>query len=121
MERTLQRIPLLRKAEGISPPPAFPATKTAITIPAHTTAVLLLDQTYLTNAYITLNFSGGKGAAMSLMYAEALFDNLSRFGPRKGNRNDVEGKDFAGRRDSIISVSYTHLAVAAVVCCCDCE
>jgi alpha-L-rhamnosidase len=103
MERTLQRIPVLRKAEGISAPATFPVTKTPVTIPANTTAVLLLDQTYLTSAYVTLNFSGGKGAAMSLMYAEALFDNLSKYGSRKGNRNDVDGKDFAGRRDSIIS------------------
>ncbi len=103
MERTLQRIPVLREADGITVPANFPSAKTAVTIPANTTATLLLDQTYLTSAYITLNFSGGKGAAMSLMYNEALFDNLKKFGSRKGNRNDVEGKDFAGRRDSIIS------------------
>ena len=103
MERTLQRIPVLRKADGITLPAGFPATQTAVLIPANTTVTLLLDQTYLTSAYVRLNFSGGKGAAMSLMYAEALFDNLKQFGSRKGNRNDVEGKDFAGRRDSIIS------------------
>ena len=103
MERTYQRIPLLRKSDGIAVPATFPATKTPVTIPAHTTAILLLDQTYLTSAYLTLNFSQGKGAGISLMYAEALFDNLAKFGSRKGNRNDVEGKDFAGRRDSIIS------------------
>jgi hypothetical protein len=103
MERTLQRIPVLRKADGVAAPAGFPAAKTPVTIPANTTAILLLDQTYLTSAYVTLNFSGGKGATMSLMYAEALFDNLKQFGSRKSNRNDVEGKDFAGRRDSIIS------------------
>ncbi|HZY39235.1 MAG TPA: alpha-rhamnosidase [Mucilaginibacter sp.] len=103
MERTLQRIPVLRKADGITPPAGFPGTQSAVTIPANTTATLLLDQTYLTSAYVTLNFSGGKGAALSLMYAEALFDNLKQFGPRKGNRNDVDGKDFAGRKDSLIS------------------
>ena len=103
MERTLQRIPVLRKADGITAPSTFPSNKTTITIPANTTATLLLDQTYLTNAYVTLNFSNGKGAAMSLMYNEAMFDNLGKYGSRKGNRNDVEGKDFAGRRDSVIS------------------
>ncbi len=103
MERTLQRIPVLRKVDGVAAPAGFPAAKTPFTIPANTTAILLLDQTYLTSAYVTLNFSGGKGATMGLMYAEALFDNLKQFGSRKGNRNDVEGKDFAGRRDSIIS------------------
>lgn len=103
MERTYQRIPVLRKADGITAPAGFPSAKTAITVPANTTVTLLLDQSYLTNAYLTLNFSKGKNAGISLMYAEALFDNLSKYGPQKGNRNDVEGKDFAGRRDSLIS------------------
>ncbi len=103
MERTVQRIPVLRKADGVSVPASFPSTKTSITIPANTTATLLLDQTYLTNAYLTLNFSGGKDAGISIRYAEALFDNLSKHGSRKGNRNDVEGKDFAGRKDSLIA------------------
>jgi alpha-L-rhamnosidase len=103
MERTYQRIPVLRKADGVSAPASFPATKTAITIPANTTATLLLDQTYLTNAYLTLNFSKGKGAGISLTYAEAMFDNLKKYHSRKGNRNDIEGKDFAGRKDSLIA------------------
>ncbi|HEY8927834.1 MAG TPA: alpha-L-rhamnosidase C-terminal domain-containing protein [Mucilaginibacter sp.] len=103
MERTEQRIPVLRKAEGISAPAGFPANKTAVTIPANTTATLLLDQTCLTNAYLTLNFSKGKDAGISLMYAEAMFDDLKKYGSRKGNRNDVEGKQFAGRKDSLIA------------------
>jgi alpha-L-rhamnosidase len=103
MERTYQRIPVLRKSDGLTVPTNFPATKTPVTIPPHTAATFLLDQTYLTSAYLTLNFSKGKGAGISLTYAEALFDNLAKFGSRKGNRNDVDGKDFAGRRDSIIS------------------
>jgi alpha-L-rhamnosidase len=103
MERTYQRIPVLRKANGISVPASFPATKTAVTIPANSTITLLLDQTYLTNAYLTLNFSKGKDAGISLTYNEALFDNLKKYGPRKGNRNDVEGKDIAGRKDSVIA------------------
>ncbi len=107
MELTPQRIQLLRKAEGISVPPGFPAAKTAITIPANTTVNLLLDQTYLTSAYVTLNFSNGKDAGISIGYAEALFDSLKKYGPRKANRNDVDGKDFAGRKDSLISDGST--------------
>ncbi|MGZ3874306.1 MAG: alpha-L-rhamnosidase-related protein [Mucilaginibacter sp.] len=103
MERTLQRIPVLRKTAGISVAPSFPATKTAVTIPAHTTATLLLDQTYLTNAYVTLNFSKGKDAGISLTYAEALFQNLKKSGSKKGNRDEIEGMDFAGRKDSLIA------------------
>jgi alpha-L-rhamnosidase len=54
---------------------------------------LLLDQTFLTNAYVTLNFSGGKDAGISLGYAESLYKKGSN-GVIKGNRNDVEGKEF---------------------------
>lgn len=103
MELTPQRIASLRKANGISAPAGFPTTKTAITIPANTAVTLLLDQTYLTSAYITLNFSKGKDAGISIGYAEALFDSLKKYGPRKGNRNKVDGMDFAGRKDSLIS------------------
>jgi hypothetical protein len=122
MELRDERIPLLRKVSGITLPasspatktaaaaPAnaiaaagFPATKTAVTVPANTTATLLLDQTVLTNAYVNLQFSAGKDAAITLRYAESLYDNLKQYGDRKGNRNDVEGKDFNGRKDSLIS------------------
>lgn len=103
MERIYQRIPVLRKASGATIPATFPSEKTQITIPANSTVTLLLDQTYLTNAYLTLDFSKGKNAGISLSYAEALFDNLKKYGPRKGNRNDVDGKDFAGRKDSLIA------------------
>jgi len=103
MERKLQRIPVLRKADGITVPASFPATNTAIIIPPNTTVTLLLDQTYLTNAYLTLNFSNGKNAGISLSYAESLFTSLANYRTKKGNRDDVEGKIFAGRKDSIIS------------------
>lgn len=103
MERMPQRIPMLRKAEGLSAPAGFPAEKTPVTVPAHSDATLLLDQTYLTNAYITMDFSGGKNAGISLTYAESPFNKPPKYGMEKGNRNDVDGKFFAGRRDSIIS------------------
>src|SRR6185437_7126733 len=103
MELTYQRIPVLRKAEGVTVPASFPAAKTAVTIPANTTAILLLDQTYLTNAYLNMNFSNGKGAGISIGYAEALFTSLANYRTKKGNRDDVDGKIFAGRKDSLLS------------------
>lgn len=60
-------------------------------IPAGTKTTLLLDQTYLTTAYPELTVSGGRGAVVKLRYAEALSP--------KGNRNDVEGKQFVGYYD----------------------
>jgi hypothetical protein len=113
-EMTYQRIPLLRKVTGITVPSEFPAAKAAVTIPAHTTATLLLDQTYNTNAYLTLHFSKGKDAGISIRYAESLVAEITKYGHRKGNRNDVEGKIFSGREDSLVSngsdgQSYTNL------------
>jgi hypothetical protein len=102
-EMTYQRIPVCRKATGIPLPVGFPAGKTAVTIPAHTTATLLLDQTFLTNAYITLHFSKGNHAGISLRYAESLVAEFTKYGARKGNRNEVEGKIFSGRKDSLVS------------------
>jgi alpha-L-rhamnosidase len=101
-EMTYQRIFKLRSAVGMSVPPTFPEEKAPVTVPAHTTVTLLLDQTFETNAYVTLNFSGGKDAGISLGYAETLYDKGSN-GMRKGNRNEVEGKEFVGRIDSLIA------------------
>ena len=114
MEMTYDRIPSLREADGMSVPSGFPATKTSVTIPAHTRTSMLLDQTYLTNAYLTLNFDKGKGARIGIKYAETLMDEMTPYGGRKSDRNEVEGKIFYGRRDSLISngqpgQSYTTL------------
>jgi alpha-L-rhamnosidase len=111
MDRTLQRMGSVRKSDGIKPPAGFPKTKSSITIPANTSATLLIDNEVLTNAYATLEFSDGKDAAMSIAYSEALYIpkagvNLNSYTIGhldKGNRNEVEGKVFVGRRDSIIS------------------
>ncbi|RCH53688.1 alpha-rhamnosidase [Mucilaginibacter hurinus] len=112
MELKYERIPKLRKATGIKAPATFPGTKATLVIPAKTTVKLLLDQTYLTNAYVTLNFSKGKNAGISLKYAESMYADPKS--GRKGNRDVIEGKQFVGRKDSIISngnagQSYTNL------------
>ena len=103
MEMTYQRINALREVTGITTPTGFPASKTSVTIPANTTATLLLDQTYETNAYLTLNFNKGAQAAISIRYAESLYKGRTAQGWSKGNRNEVEGKIFRGRLDSLIS------------------
>jgi alpha-L-rhamnosidase len=106
MELTVQRMGSVRKAEGVKTPVGYPKTKAALTIPAKTSVSLLIDNESLTNAYATLEFSDGKDAGISLGYAEALYlpdkeNSLPDKG--KGNRNEVDGKVFVGRRDSIIS------------------
>lgn len=99
MELTVQRFLQLRQVQGISVPTSFPASKIPLTIPANTVVKLVLDQTFLTNAYPTLVFSGGNEASLAIKYQESLYTKY----PLKGNRNEVEGKEFIGRGDSIIS------------------
>jgi alpha-L-rhamnosidase len=110
MEMTVQRLSATRKAEGVQVPATFPATKTSVTIPAHTKATILLDQGFLSNAYPTLEFSGGKEAGLSVGYAEGLYNRRGEAAPgarppmlSKGNRNEVAEKVFVGRTDSIRS------------------
>lgn len=104
MELTQQRLGKVRTTEGITVPADFPAERASITIPSNTVATLLLDQTFLTNAYPTVIFSGGKNSTISIGYQEALF---SKF-PEKGNRNEIAGKNLIGRKDSILSDGTTN-------------
>ena len=106
MELKPQRFQSVRRSSNVIISGSFPLNKSLIQIPANTSATFLLDQGHLTNAYPVFDFSGGKSATISLIYAEALF-NEKPDGPgktfKKGNRNEIEGKVIAGRRDSIIS------------------
>lgn len=94
-----ERLEKVRRAESVSVPEAFMAGAAPLTIPAGTRATILLDQDHLTNAFVSLVFSGGKGSRITLTYAEGL---TSR-GNNKGNRNEIEGKRISGRRDMVIS------------------
>jgi alpha-L-rhamnosidase len=69
-------------------------------IPPHTKTVLLYDQTYLTTGYPQLTVSLGKAAKIDLGYAESLW--LPGF-QDKGNRNEIEGKQFIGAHDVFIA------------------
>ena len=107
-EMEMQRLKAMRRADGVTLPAGFPNERGAVTVPANTKATILLDQTYLTNAYPTVIFSKGKDAGISMSYAEGLYiiepGNKSwRAQERKGNRNEIEGKRFVGRKDSLIS------------------
>ncbi len=109
MEHRLERIPKLRERSGVEPPAAFPASAAAFSIPAHTHARLLLDQTYLTTAYPELVVSGGRGARVTLGYAESLVIPGSYRGVwRKGNRDEIAGKRFAGTHDVFLPDGGAH-------------
>ncbi len=99
MELKDERLAKTVSSEGINSLPVdFPAKKSDLLIPANSKVNIILDQSYLTNAFPNLEVSGGKNATISLRYAEALFDKTS-----KGNRNETKGKTFIGRADSLIS------------------
>ncbi len=104
MEETPERLQAVRTATGVPAPAAFPAKPEAFHIPARTHATLLLDQRWLTTAYPELVVSGGKDAVVRMRYAEALFGQPQP-GSRslvKGNRNEVEGKQFIGYADEFV-------------------
>jgi hypothetical protein len=110
MEMTKERLEMTRSIVGAKVPKSFPSEKGDIIVPANSDATILLDQGHLTNAYPTILFSNGKNANIGMSYAESLFihkkEDLSGYWiPElpKGNRNEVEGKIFMGKTDSIIS------------------
>ncbi|HKK75159.1 MAG TPA: alpha-L-rhamnosidase C-terminal domain-containing protein [Saprospiraceae bacterium] len=112
MEMTDQRMEILPAAEGVEVPVGFPKEKIALRIPANTRVTLLLDQTFLTNAYFNLRCSGGAGSTLRIIYAEALNEKDS---PQKGNRNEIAGKEIVGRQDILLpdgsdDQSFTTLA-----------
>ncbi len=65
-------------------------------VAANSKSTLILDQGYYTTGYPELTVSGGRGATVSIRYAESLFQPGSWV---KGNRNEVAGKDFKGDQD----------------------
>jgi hypothetical protein len=95
MEEKPVRFARVRRAEGVEADEAFLGGRGDLVVPPRTRAVLLLDQSHLTNAYAVLETSGGSGSTVALTYAEALVDAAGR----KGNRNDVEGKTIVGIKD----------------------
>ncbi|QMW03426.1 alpha-L-rhamnosidase-related protein [Spirosoma foliorum] len=99
MEETVIRLAVVRRSENGKMDTAFLQGKAPVTVPANTKAVFMLDQSYLTNAYPELTVSKGKGALVTLSYAEALIDAKGQ----KGNRNDVEGRTMRGFDDQLVA------------------
>ncbi|MGH9608282.1 MAG: alpha-L-rhamnosidase C-terminal domain-containing protein [Bryobacteraceae bacterium] len=105
------RLVSVRESQGIVPPSGFPREKHPFTVPAHTVAKLLLDQSYLTTAYPEITVSGGAGSRVELRYAESLYEPQppgDRRMPTKGNRNQVKGKVFRGHADVFLPDGGAH-------------
>ena len=95
MEERVLRFATVRRASGVAANDAFLHGRGDLQIPPRTAASVLLDQSHLTNAYAVLRTSGGAGSTIVVTYAEALKDADGR----KGNRDEIDGKDIAGVRD----------------------
>ena len=102
MEERPERLAAVRQAVGVSVPSAFPAAPAAFTVPARTRARVLLDVAKLTTAYPVLQYSGGAGATIKMGYAESLYLPKAEGGD-KGNRNEVDGKEFIGNYDLVVA------------------
>lgn len=81
---------------------SFP--QSAVTVAAHAHTHILLDRGELTTAYPRLTFSGGKGAHLTMVYAEALYDEQMH----KGNRNEVGNRKAVGITDEIFPDGGSH-------------
>jgi hypothetical protein len=109
-EKTVRLLKVIR-TEGIRADDGFLKNTRALTIPPHTKATILMDQTWLTLGYPELVTSGGRGSRIKITYAESLFEKLypesletaDHFNVelKKGNRNITEGKHIMGYYDEI--------------------
>ena len=103
MEESTVRLATVRRVENGKMDVAFLQGKVPVTVPANTKTTFLLDQGHLTNAYPELTVSRGKGATVTLAYAEALVDAKGQ----KGHRNDIEGRTLRGFEDQFIADGAT--------------
>jgi len=80
----------------------FPAAP--VTVPAGSHVHLMLDRKTLTTAYPELTVSGGKGAQIKMVYAEALYDKDDH----KGDRDEVGDRVAHGITDSFLPDGGAH-------------
>ena len=107
MERTPCRPLVVRQLQTGSDTVFFPMDTVeyfgGTVVPEHSRMAILLDQLELVTGYLNLSLSGGKGAVVTVGYAETLFTgqpdgNLLPL----GNRNEIEDKVFLGCKDRIL-------------------
>jgi len=85
------------RANGLASMPQFPAAP--LDIPANSHVTLLLDNHVLQTAYPELTISGGRDSEIHLTYSEALYDAQGK----KGNRNEIAGRQIQGITDVLIA------------------
>lgn len=98
LEEKPETIGTLVRAEGVAMPANASAGGWPLRIPARTKASLLFDRGHLTNAYPELTVSGGRGATLTLRYAEALVNEQGQ----KGHRDETAGRILRGTGDQFL-------------------
>ena len=101
LESLPQRLAIARIVEGGAIPKGFPAERNSFSVAPGTRLRLVLDNGVLTTGYPVLEWSGGRGSRITIGYTEAFY--LRQHSMDKGNRNDVEGKIFAGYEDVVVA------------------
>lgn len=96
MQMTLSSAGHVVRSTGIEVNSGFP--ESALSVPAHSKATVLIDNLHLTTAYPELTVSEGRGATVRLTYAEALIDDKGV----KGNRDEIAGKHIQGIFDEFL-------------------
>lgn len=100
MESRPIRFARVRRAEGVAVPADFLSGSSPVVVPPRTTARFLLDQNEHTTGFPRLQVSGGRGAAVTLTYAESLYEGPDHPSSRtKGHRDEVDGKHLRGFAD----------------------
>ncbi len=103
MELKPQRLARVVRSEGVEVPADFVAGKSPVSIPPHSQAKILFDQGEETTGYPELEVSGGQGAKVTMIYAEALYRD-----DHKGNRNVTAGKHIRGVEDYFVPDGAAH-------------
>ena len=70
-------------------------------MPANTTRRVIIDLEQYYCAYPEMVTSGGKGSSIRVNWAEALYESREGYGV-KGNRNEIEGKEFWAVGDTFL-------------------
>ncbi|WP_405410700.1 alpha-L-rhamnosidase N-terminal domain-containing protein [Maribacter sp. Asnod1-A12] len=97
LEETQQRFNKIARTEGLKANTDFIKGKNKLIIPPNKKVSVLLDMSHHTIGHPEIKYSKGKDSQIKITYAEALYDTNWK----KGNRNEIEGKQILGYYDII--------------------
>lgn len=97
MEKSQQRFGKIARAEGMKVSDDFIKGTGSLEIPANKKVTILIDQEHHTIGHPELKYSKGNGSQIKITYSEAMYDKDRK----KGNRNEVEGKQILGYYDIV--------------------